>query len=320
MNKDLAGRFHRVYYHANCNDGFSALWAWDTLVGPALDNVTPLFEGTSVPRVSRVYRALAYGDEVAGNLHDATRGNETIWFLDYCPKPETVKALLDSPAKPWIRIIDHHDTALRYAAEFPRDPRLLLDINVEKSGCVLTWEKMRDDFDGAVPPLLEYVQDRDLWKFELPESHELNCRLQNEERSITRWDQLNEIFDGSAGTEAFLEYRSGAMALSAARDLSVEYIVRSSRMITLAGHIVPAANTQYAVSDVGEALCEAEEGADFSVTFYFTGDGNVKFSLRTDHDDCNVALIAQQFGGGGHPRASGFVLTVEEFNKLNLWE
>jgi phosphoesterase RecJ-like protein len=36
--------------------------------------------------------------------------------------------------------------------------------------------------------------------------------------------------------------------------------------------------------------------------------GNIKASLRTIHEDVNVQEIAQQFGGGGHTKASGFMV------------
>ena len=36
--------------------------------------------------------------------------------------------------------------------------------------------------------------------------------------------------------------------------------------------------------------------------------GNVKGSLRTKNSDVDLSLIAAQFGGGGHPKASGFMV------------
>jgi phosphoesterase RecJ-like protein len=36
--------------------------------------------------------------------------------------------------------------------------------------------------------------------------------------------------------------------------------------------------------------------------------GRVKGSLRTNYDEVNVAKIAQNWGGGGHKKASGFSL------------
>lgn len=37
--------------------------------------------------------------------------------------------------------------------------------------------------------------------------------------------------------------------------------------------------------------------------------GNVKGSLRTKHSDVDLSAIAAQFGGGGHPKASGFMVS-----------
>ena len=39
------------------------------------------------------------------------------------------------------------------------------------------------------------------------------------------------------------------------------------------------------------------------------GDGLVKGSLRTVHDDIDVASIAGNFGGGGHKKAAGFAIS-----------
>ncbi len=36
--------------------------------------------------------------------------------------------------------------------------------------------------------------------------------------------------------------------------------------------------------------------------------GKIKGSLRTTHPDMNAAVFAEQFGGGGHPKAAGFVV------------
>jgi phosphoesterase RecJ-like protein len=37
-------------------------------------------------------------------------------------------------------------------------------------------------------------------------------------------------------------------------------------------------------------------------------DGEIRGSLRTNRDDIDVMNIAQNFGGGGHKKAAGFVI------------
>lgn len=55
--------------------------------------------------------------------------------------------------------------------------------------------------------------------------------------------------------------------------------------------------------------------------FHDRGDGFVKASLRTIHDDIDLAAFATKFGGGGHKKASGFTVKgtlVEECGKLRI--
>lgn len=46
--------------------------------------------------------------------------------------------------------------------------------------------------------------------------------------------------------------------------------------------------------------------AKYTVLYTEDDKGGVKASLRTRHDDVNVAKIAEEFGGGGHSKAAGF--------------
>jgi len=43
------------------------------------------------------------------------------------------------------------------------------------------------------------------------------------------------------------------------------------------------------------------------ITYYQKPDGRWKYSLRSQDDGPNVAKIAGQYGGGGHPNAAGFI-------------
>ena len=46
-------------------------------------------------------------------------------------------------------------------------------------------------------------------------------------------------------------------------------------------------------------------GVEVGILFQETGDGAIKVSLRSRPSGVNVSDIAQNFGGGGHPRAAG---------------
>lgn len=50
-------------------------------------------------------------------------------------------------------------------------------------------------------------------------------------------------------------------------------------------------------------------GAAGGVFFYQIADGHYKASLRSNTDDLDVSAIAVSFGGGGHKRAAGCILS-----------
>lgn len=60
--------------------------------------------------------------------------------------------------------------------------------------------------------------------------------------------------------------------------------------------------------DTGGAIdyLNAVPGAKYCVLLSADNHGRVKGSLRTQRDDVNLSDIAGQWGGGGHPKASGF--------------
>lgn len=64
-------------------------------------------------------------------------------------------------------------------------------------------------------------------------------------------------------------------------------------------------------SELGNILCERHEELDFVAIIK-----KETVSLRTVKDDINLTDIAKQFGGGGHPKASGFPLGKDKLDKF----
>jgi phosphoesterase RecJ-like protein len=56
------------------------------------------------------------------------------------------------------------------------------------------------------------------------------------------------------------------------------------------------------VSDFLNSIPEAK----YTVLYTEDNQGNVKASLRTQHDQIDVAKVAENFGGGGHKKAAGY--------------
>lgn len=61
------------------------------------------------------------------------------------------------------------------------------------------------------------------------------------------------------------------------------------------------------------------KGAKFATLLSEDQDGNIRGSLRTRQNDVDLSAIAQQFGGGGHKKASGFSLKGK-IEKNEYWK
>jgi len=80
---------------------------------------------------------------------------------------------------------------------FRSDPELTLDLgerghvvnfDLTRSGAVLAWEHFHPETD--LPRLLAYVQDQDLWQWQLPNSDAVNAAIGIYPRRFEVWDRL----------------------------------------------------------------------------------------------------------------------------------
>ncbi len=85
-------------------------------------------------------------------------------------------------------VCDHHESARglleKLTAEYPS--KLSVSFDTKRSGARIAWERY---FPGQpLPPVVAYVEDRDLWQWRLPASREVNEALQVEDRLATFGD------------------------------------------------------------------------------------------------------------------------------------
>lgn len=296
MNKPLC------IYHGGCADGFTAAWA----VWLALGDIDFL------PAV--------YGDAPP----DVT-GRDVI-LVDFSYKRPMLEAMAASANS--ILILDHHKTAAddlaglgvdmsKWAAPFSaerhwlnvhqdqcegiqRSVYVLFDMN--RSGAQLAWDFFHPDKRRS--PLVDYVADRDLWRFELPASREISAWLYSWDMAFDTWQSLDATLSGEGIAEADFAGR----AILRQHDKNVASLIRTTRRdMVIAGRRVPVANVpHFMASDAGHSLAQ---GHYFSAT-YFDRDGSRVFSLRSHLDGADVSLIAASYGGGGHKHAAGFKMPL----------
>lgn len=272
-----------VIYHANCWDGFCAAWIAKTAFGEI--DAHPAHYGQSVPDVT---------------------GRET-YILDFS-YPRVVTLELMEHARS-LTIIDHHKTAqaelsgmapLSGNTQWLPNGRIIFDM--EKSGARLTWEYLAQIggwLGMPAPWLVDYTEDRDLWRHALPNSEEVNAALRSYPLDFALWDSQ---FAG-AGPPPMTLIAEGAAIRRREKQIVNDH-VRNARRENFDGTwTVPIVNATTLFSEIAGELAKGEP---FAACYFDRQDGKRQWSLRSDPQGVDVSEIAKAHGGGGHKHAAGF--------------
>lgn len=261
-----------VLYHGGCYDGFGAAWsAWRALGDTA--EYIPVTYG-SPPPLERI-------DPIS-----------TVYVVDFSYPREQMLGLYHHVSG--IRVLDHHKTAEKELEGFD-----FCTFDMNRSGAMLAWNYFHPKDDA--PPLIQYVQDRDLWRFVLPHSREITAWLCSYPMHFGDWEQCHEYLCGSLESVAL----EGAAILRFQSEM-VSVMCRQATWRDIGGLRVPVANATVFFSEVGDELCKQNPGAPFAAYYMDRGDGKRQWGLRS-RNGFDVSEIATMYGGGGHPAAAGFV-------------
>jgi len=256
-----------VIYHAGCTDGFGAAYAAWKLLGDRAE-----------------YYAAKYGEPPP----DVTGKNVVV--LDFSYDNVTTKSLIKA-AKSFL-IIDHHKSAM---VELHDITCTRFDMN--HSGAMLSWKFFHPGKEA--PRLIKFIEDRDLWKWEIPYSKEFSAAF-----DMVKFDfeEFDKYLDDSAVDDA---QERGSYILAYSKTV-ISKIAKHAAPRKLNGKDVLVVNSPHWMSEIGNTLGPR---CDFAVIWYWDHDTRqVKVSLRAHHDDADVSEVAKRFGGGGHRLAAGFVL------------
>lgn len=170
--------------------------------------------------------------------------------------------------------------------------RALFDMG--RSGASLAWDYF---LGGKRPQFIEYIQDRDLWRKELPQSDEFTIALRSYPQDFAKWDWLIE-----RGTAALIEEGKPIQRYYRCR---VEELKQGAYRAILGDHSCLIANAPpFAASEVAGELADCGV-TEFGACFFESEDGRWQYELRS-RGKFDVSGVAKKFGGGGHPHAAGF--------------
>lgn len=261
---------NQVIYHSNCTDGFGAAYAAWKLLGDRAE-----------------YHAAKHGEtppDVAG---------KNVVVLDFSYDNATTKRLMQE-AKSFL-IIDHHKSAM---VELHDVSCTRFDMN--HSGAMLAWKFFHPGKEA--PRLIKFIEDRDLWKWEIPYSKEFSAAF---DMVPFDFEEFDKYLDDSAVDNA---QERGAYILAYSKTV-ISKIAKQAVPRKMGGKNVLVVNSPHWMSEIGAALSPK---CDFAIIWYWDHETRqVKVSLRAHHDDSDVSEVAKRFGGGGHRKAAGFALPAE---------
>ena len=273
-----------VLFHKGCADGFAGAWvAWRALGSERV-----------------FYHAVAHGEEPPW---DHLVGKKVL-IVDFS-WPRDVVLRLKEIASGFV-LLDHHATAaerLRGVAGCA--------IDLEESGATLAWKWFAAEGE-IMPRALEFVRDRDLWRWELPHGREFSAALYVEVPfDFDAWDArfgnprtFDVVLAGMVRRGAC--YRAYEIKL-------VSGLAKWARALEWRGMPcrVAQVSPRSLASEVGEEILRAH--ADANVAICWTRDdwnGEHKISLRAREGETDVARVAELFGGGGHAAAAAFSIDL----------
>ena len=233
---------------------------------------------------------MQYGDELP-ELKD-----QFVIMTDFSFKREVIENLYKNNKD--LTVIDHHKTA-----EKELDGLDYCKFDMNHSGAVLTWKELFPN--DIIPEILLYIEDRDIWKWKLPDSQEFSAGIGLLNIDYFETGMLfnkNIIKNAIENGRVILNYQNTLI------DKKVEHI-DDNNYITINGEQIVCINNNNLISEIGNELSKSQP-EDCSLQYFIT-EKDIVFSLRSIGDK-DVSSIAKTFGGGGHKNAAGFTISLND--------
>jgi hypothetical protein len=236
-----------VIYHGDCPDGFGGAYAaWKNFKNKAA--YIPARDRFALPCPLK---------------------NKEVYLIDYTYEKDVVAKLIKNNKK--VTAIDHHISS-EAVVKMTHDYSFALD----HSGAVLAWHYFHPS--KKVPQFLRYIEDRDLWKWKMPNSKDILMTSDLEDKDFKVWDKIVKDLESTAKRKL---YKEEGVLLQRYEKKIIGEILKDVELVRFLGHKVWAVNAPgHFTSDLGGFL--AKQSGTFAIIWRRTG-GKIKVSLRARH-------------------------------------
>lgn len=332
-----------VFYHGNCLDGVSAAYCHKQY-----SSVTKDGEAKYIPMAHNEINIPAIQQKLS-NV-DLAKVKQ-VYVLDFNLDKDCYNYLLNANNDIQIVVLDHHKTAKEAIEKLDEEfagKNIQFYFNLKYSGAVLSYLYFSTQFGipndesvldyvvkTQVPTWIKMVHDRDLWQWKYKDTKFFTTALFSK---IT--GNANNDTNGNNYVNYVPSELEQMCKINPSKAESVEILIDTGKIMSeqyenqiqsvidergyfevdllglgVKGYAVNASNLFS--SELGSKLCRLDDEHKYAIIFTFMEKDRVKCSIRSI-DDFDCSGIAKHFGGGGHPQASGFNLTFEQFQKYIL--
>jgi oligoribonuclease NrnB/cAMP/cGMP phosphodiesterase (DHH superfamily) len=266
-----------VIAHGNCPDGLGAAWAaW------------------KMHKSDIEYYFATHGSKDMPNVE-----GKNVLMVDFAySSPEIMNDLNEKANK--MLLLDHHKSA-REALEGKIDCDHIF--NMERSGARMAWDFFYPN--SRTPDLILYIEDRDLWKWGLPDSRGFLASLNSFPQTFDTFDEVSEL-----SQKEIRDFISEGHAIMRMQRIMINQAVKhgvTGNLMTPDGIfykcMISNNSSRELISDIGHDMAKI---AGVALVWHYSHERDTNIcSLRSD-GTVDVSKIATKFGGGGHHNASGF--------------
>ncbi|PHT53489.1 hypothetical protein CQW23_07951 [Capsicum baccatum] len=319
-----------VVYHYPCPDGAFAAFAAHLYFSSI--HITPLYFPNTV------YSPLRVEDLPLDEI-------DHVYLLDFVGPSGFVQQLKSKVD--CVVVLDHHKTARELlGGGISVTENVSKVIDMDRSGATIAYDYFKEklitgnndkaaesnalkiaEFD-RVRRLFEYIEDRDLWRWRLPESKAFSSGL--DDHHIEYDVNLNpSLFQQLLALDLKSVIEQGKISLSHKQKLIDEVLEQSFEIALGTGAFgcclaVNADSLSELRSELGNQLavksCNMKLRGIGAIVYKvpeLENNDMLKVSLRSIGDE-DTTSISQAFGGGGHRNASSFMLKSAEFENWKV--
>lgn len=247
-----------------------------------------------------------------------SQNEDNLYITDMSPDDEMAERLNEQVklgAK--VRLIDHHKTANHFNEYNWATVRVEYENGKLASATSLFYDYLKTHqlivVKSAIDEFVELVRQYDTWEWDVNNNHQ--AKRLNDLFFLLSIDEFEEKMFKRLQEQEHFEFDEFERKLLEMEEGKIErYIRRKKRELIqtfIGDYCVGIVHAESYHSELGNELGKENPHLDYIALLNM---GGKRIGYRTIHDHVDVSKVAEQFGGGGHAKASGSSMSKQAYS------